>query len=320
MNCKMKLLPEQAMEISKMEGTIFDIRRFSTHDGDGIRTTVFLKGCPLSCIWCQNPEGISTRRRPLYFENRCIHCGTCVKTCKNGGFKIENGQIVLNPNVKEDWEQLIYNCPTGAIEMDSRTASVEEIMQEIRKDKVFYHYGGGVTLSGGEPLLQWQFAREILKQCQREGIHTAIETALYVQTKALESVIPYLNMAFLDLKLMDDEEHKKYVGVSNEQIKKNIEILLKSEIRNQVVVRTPMIPGITTTRENIQGIAAFISSVYSNVSYEILNYNPLAEAKYHLVDMEYCFKENPRMYSKEQMQKFGDWARQAGVKNVIIES
>lgn len=316
----MKLLQEQAMEISKMEGNIFDIRRFSTHDGDGIRTTVFLKGCPLSCVWCQNPEGISVKRRPLYFENRCIHCGTCAANCKDGGFRLENNQIILNPNAKEDWGQLIYSCPTGAIEMDSRTNNVEEIMTEIRRDKIFYNHGGGVTLSGGEPLLQWEFAREILRQCQEEGIHTAIETSLFAKSEIVEAIIPYLNMAFSDLKLIDDKEHKKYVGVSNELIKKNIEILLTSEIRNRVIIRTPMIPGITTSKENIQGIATFISSVYEEVSYEILNYNPLAEAKYHLVDMEYCFKENPKLYPKEQMQQFGQWAREAGVKNVIIES
>lgn len=303
-----------------MKGNIFDIRRFSTHDGDGIRTTVFLKGCPLSCVWCQNPEGISTRRRPLYFENRCIHCETCIRVCQNGGFRMENGQIMLNPNAKEDWEQLIYNCPTGAIEMDSKTASVEEIMREICKDKVFYKHGGGMTLSGGEPLLQWRFSREILKQCQTEKIHTAIETALFVQTEVVEAVMPYLNMAFADLKLIDNEEHKKYVGVSNELIKKNIEFLLTSGIKAQVIIRTPMIPGITATKENIQGIAAFISSIYADVSYEILNYNPLAEAKYHLVGKEYCFEKNPKLYSKEQMQEFGDWAKQAGVKNVIMES
>jgi pyruvate formate lyase activating enzyme len=127
-------------------------------------------------------------------------------------------------------------------------------------------------------------------------------------------------MAFSDMKLIDDEEHKKYVGVSNEKIKKNIEVLLTSEIRDRVIIRTPMIPGITTSKENIQGIAKFISEIYPEVSYEILNYNPLAEAKYHLVDKEFCFEENPKMYSKEQMQKFGEWASQAGVKNVIIES
>lgn len=303
-----------------MKGNIFDIRRFSTHDGDGIRTTVFLKGCPLSCVWCQNPEGISTKRRPLHFENRCIQCGTCVTKCKNKGFRWENGRILLNPKAEEDWDQLIYACPTGAIEMDSRTSTVEEVMEEIRKDLVFYHHGGGVTLSGGEPLLQWEFAREILKKCKEEGIHTAIETALFVKKEALQAVIPYLSMAFSDLKLIDEEEHKKYVGVSNKQIKKNIEVLLTSDIKDQVVIRTPMIPGITTTKENIQGIAAFISSVYPDVSYEILNYNPLAEAKYHLVDMEYCFEENPKLYSKEQMQEFGEWAKHAGVRNLIIES
>lgn len=303
-----------------MKGTIFDIRRFSTHDGDGIRTTVFLKGCPLSCVWCQNPEGISLKRRPLYFENRCIHCETCVHTCKNGGFRAEDGAIILNPRADEDWEKLIYNCPTGAIEMDSRTVDVETVMEEIRKDRVFYRHGGGVTLSGGEPLLQWKFACEILKRCREEGIHTAVETALHVPTEALEAVLPYLSMAFADLKLIDEDAHKKYVGVSNARIKKNLEILLTSDLKDRVVIRTPMIPGMTATKENIQGIASFISGIYPDVSYEILNYNPLAEAKYHLVDMEYCFDENPKLYPAEKMQEFGDWAREAGVRNVIIES
>ncbi len=303
-----------------MKGTIFDIRRFSTHDGDGIRTTIFLKGCPLSCVWCQNPEGISVWRRPLYFENRCIHCGTCVCTCQNGGFQMENGRILLDPRAEEDWDHLIYQCPTGAIEMDSRIASVDEIMEEVRKDRVFYEHGGGVTLSGGEPLLQWEFAREILKVCREEGIHTALETAVYVPEAAVKAVIPYLDMAFADLKIIDDKQHRQLVGTSNERIKQNIHTMLESSMKERVIIRTPMIPGMTATKENIQGIAAFISSIYPDVSYELLNYNPLAEAKYHLVDKEYCFQDNPQMYSKENMQQFGEWARQAGVKHIIIES
>lgn len=303
-----------------MEGTIFDIRRFSTHDGDGIRTTVFLKGCPLSCVWCQNPEGISVQRRPLYFENRCLHCGTCTANCKDHGMQKNGTQMVLNPGAKEDWDNLIYLCPAGAIEMDSRICSVEDVMKEIRLDKVFYRHGGGITLSGGEPLLQWEFARKILKSCRQEEIHTAIETALHVPPAAVEAVLPYLDMAYADLKLIDKEEHRKYVGVSNDLIENNIEKLLTSPIRERVIIRTPMIPGITTSKENIQGIAAFLVEIYPEVSYEILNYNPLAEAKYHLIDKSYCFEENPKMYSKEQMQQFGQWAREAGVKNVIIES
>ncbi|MGI6500192.1 MAG: glycyl-radical enzyme activating protein [Anaerostipes sp.] len=303
-----------------MEGNIFDIRRFSTHDGDGIRTTIFFKGCPLSCVWCQNPEGISITRRPLYFENRCINCGTCTTLCKHGGMEMKDGKLHINPEAEEKWEELIYHCPAGAIQMDSKTYSVEEVMEEIQKDKVFYKHGGGITLSGGEPLLQGEFAKELLKQCKKVGIHTAIETALHVKSEVLKGVLPYLDMAYADLKLINDKAHEKYTGTSNELIKKNIEILLSSNIKDKVVIRTPMIPEITTSKENIKGIAEFIAGIDPEVSYEILNYNPLAQAKYHLVNQEYCFDENPKLYSKEKMKEFGEWAKEAGVKHVIIES
>lgn len=316
----MKSLREQAMEIFNMEGNVFDIRHFSIHDGDGIRTTVFLKGCPLSCVWCHNPEGISIKRRALHFKKSCIGCGTCVALCENGGMRFEDGTIILEHTAKEDWEKLIYACPTGAIAMDSKVRSVEEVMAEILKDKIFYQHGGGMTLSGGEPLVQWQFACEILKKCQEEGIHTAIETALYVKKEVVEAVFPHLDMIFADLKIMDDEKHRTYIGVSNERIKGNIKLLLTSDKKESVIIRTPMIPGMTSTKENIQAIASYISEIYPEVSYEILNYNPLAESKYPLIGKEYCFEENPKMYTKEEMQTFGDWARQAGVKNIIIES
>ena len=303
-----------------MNGKVFDIRRFSTHDGEGIRTTVFLKGCPLSCVWCQNPEGIAPEIMPIYFENRCIHCETCVALSQNGGCSCAEGKIRLNRTAEEDWDKLIYECPSGALEMDAKNMTVQEVMGEIRKDVAFFRHGGGVTLSGGEPLMQYQFAAEILKACQEEGIHTALESSLYASEKAFRTVLPHLSISFADLKLIDDEAHKKYVGVSNERIKKNIEILLTSEIRENVIIRTPMIPGITTDQDNIMEIASFISQIYPDVKYEILNYNPLAEAKYHLVEREFCFKEKKPKYSAEMMEQFKKWAQDAGVKNVIIES
>ena len=303
-----------------MKGRIFDIRRFSTHDGAGIRTTVFLKGCPLACAWCQNPEGISIKKRPLHFENRCIHCVTCLAKCKNGGVEQKEGSIQLHIEKEEDWERLIDWCPAGALEMDSRECDVEEIMQEIRKDLVFYRHGGGITLSGGEPLFQWEFALEILKQCKKEGIHTAIETSLYTDGEVLKKILPYLDHIFADFKIADEKKHQKYIGVSNKRIKENLKLLLGSEKKEHVVIRTPMIPGITAVKENIQDISAYISSIYPEVSYEILNYNPLAEAKYHLIDREYCFEENPKLYTKEEMGEFESWARLGGTKNVIIES
>lgn len=302
-----------------MKGTIFDIRRFSTHDGGGIRTTVFFKGCPLSCVWCQNPEGISLRRRPLHFENRCIHCKMCAAESVNGGMKCLGDTMLMDINAPENWEHLTELCPSGAIVMDSREYSVEEVMDEIRKDTVFYRHDGGATLSGGEPLLQWEFALEILKQCKKEGIHTAIETSLYAEQEVLEKLLPYLDLVFADFKTADEEKHKKYVGVPNRRIKENIKYLLESEKKDKVIIRTPMIPGLTAYRDNILEIAGYISGIDPDVSYEILNYNPLAEAKYHLIGKEFCFAENPKMYTKSQMREFESWARQGGVSNVIME-
>lgn len=303
-----------------MKGKIFDIQRFSTHDGCGIRTTVFLKGCPLSCVWCQNPEGISLRRRPLYFENRCIRCETCVKRSRDGGLKMKDGRMTLDIDAKEDWEDLMDWCPSGALEMDSKEYELEEVMEEIRRDMVFYRHGGGVTLSGGEALFQWEFALEILKQCKKEGIHTAMETSLFAERKILEKVLPYLDMIFADFKLADDRRHKKYTGVSNKKIKENLKYLLESEKKENVVIRTPMIPGMTALKENVLEISKYISELYPQVSYEILNYNPLAEAKYHLIDRQFCFQENPKLYGKEQMGEFTSWALEGGVSKVIIES
>ena len=299
-------------------GKVFNIQRFSTHDGKGIRTTVFLKGCPLRCVWCQNPEGISVTRRALHFETRCIKCGICVASCKDQGMTLENGKIKLHAEAKEDWEQLVYNCPAGAIEMDSTEMSVEEVVAEIKKDEAFFKHGGGMTISGGEPLLQWEFAADILKKAQEAGIHTAMESSLYAKEEALKVVLAHLDSAFADFKIADDTQHQKLTGVSNERIKKNLKILLESDIKEQVIIRTPMIPGMTDSKENIQAIAGYISSIYPDVTYEILNYNPLAESKYHLVDREFCFEENPKVFSGEKMEEFKSWAIEAGVKKVII--
>lgn len=205
--------------------------------------------------------------------------------------------------------------------MDSREMSVEMVMEEIRKDKSFYRYGnGGVTISGGEPLLQWKFTKELLKACKKEGIHTAIETSLYADQEVIKELLPYLNRIFADFKLATEKDHMYYTGVSNQKIKDNIRYLLETSNREKVIIRTPMIPGMTATKDNIKGIAKYLNGIYQYVSYEILNYNPLAEAKYHLVDREYCFEENPKLYTKEQMQEFKNWAVEGGLENIIIES
>ncbi len=307
------------MEKVALKGTVFDIRRFSTHDGGGIRTTVFLKGCPLSCVWCHNPEGISTRIRPMHFPNKCIGCGICCRLSENSGVVMTEKGIRLDITKQENWDQIIEECPSGAILWDSKTMTVDEVVEEVLKDTPFYKYGGGVTLSGGEPLLQPEFVLSFLKEMKKRNIHTAVETALHVPGERLEEVLPWLDLIYGDFKIFDSEGHKRYTGETNEQIKKNIRFLLESEKRSQVIIRTPMIPGFTTEEDNIGGISRFISKAYSEVSFEILNYNPLGEAKYRLVDRTYCFNENPKHYSGQDMEKFAEIARANGVKNIILE-
>lgn len=302
-----------------MKGYVFDFKRFSTHDGHGIRTTIFLKGCTLNCVWCQNPEGISIKRRPLYFPNKCIHCNTCIHQSENGGVRLENGKIKLDVTKQENWEHIIDSCPSGALAMDSREMTVEETVEEACKDAPFFKYGGGVTLSGGEPLFQHEFAIEVLKKLKERGITTTIETASNIPHDIYAEAMKYIDYVYADLKIIDNDKHKKYTGVGNDLIKENLSWLLQTEKAKDVIIRTPLIPGMTTDKENIAGIAKFISDIYPEVKYEILNYNPLAEAKYDMVDKEFCFEKNPPLYSDAQMRDFGKIATDNGVKNLILE-
>lgn len=308
------------MDTAENKGRIFDIRRFSIHDGNGIRTTVFFKGCPLQCAWCHNPEGIAVRRRPVYFPKKCIHCGLCYKSARHGGVRIDSDRTLqLDPLQPENWDRIMEICPSGALVWDAYEEDLEVLLQELLKDAAFFHRGGGVTLSGGEPLLQPEFAARLLCQLQARGIHTAIETALYVPAYAVLRVLPYLDQIYVDLKLFDSEVHNRYTKVHNGRIKQNIRLLLESAQRERVIVRTPLIPGITATEENIAAISRWISSIYPDVSYELLNYNPLAAAKYHLVDRDYFLTKNPPRYTEAEMQHFVAIAERSGSCHVMMQ-
>lgn len=304
-----------------LTGRIFDIRRFSTHDGDGIRTTIFLKGCPLKCVWCQNPEGIFPEENLIHFENKCINCGLCVKSCSNKSIIQKDNKIfVVKEKCTNEQNKVAMDiCPTSALTMDSKNYKLDEVIEIAIKDKPFFKYGGGVTLSGGEPFFQADFTIELLKHLKDIGINTAIETSLFVSSKYLLEALPYLDIIFADLKVFDNEKHKVFTGVDNEIIKNNIKLILESNKKDCLIIRTPLIPNFTATKENINDISKYISELYSNVKYELLNYNPLAKSKYNLVDnLDYCFKENPKMYTDEQMKEFYDVAHLAGIKNLIL--
>ena len=315
----MKSLREQAMTTSECRGNVFDIKRFATHDGKGIRTTLFLKGCPLRCVWCQNPEGLKKEPQVLYMENKCLHCGSCVQCAKHGGVTIKQQHVCLQREAQEDWERIVDACPTRAMQFDSRSYTVEEVMEELLKDEVFFQREGGITISGGEPFLQHEFLIEILKECKKKQLHTAIESSFYTNWEIIQQALPYLDQIYVDLKVFDSALHKSYTGVDNKQIKENIAFLLQSEKKDVVTIRTPLIPKLTARPDNIAAISTFISNCYSKVRSELLNYNPLAKAKYSYLDMEYCFNENPKLYTNEQMEQFYAIAQTHGIQQFIKE-
>ena len=228
--------------------------------------------------------------------------------------------IAVDPAAEEDWDAILDACPTGALRWDSRDVRVDDLMELIRRDMPFYaHGGGGATLSGGDPLMQADFARELLLRCREEGVHTAIETELHAPEEAVQAVLPLVDLIYADLKLLDGGLHRHWTGVGNERILSNLEALLTGPLSERLILRTPLIPEITATEENLRAIAAWLARRNSAVRWELLNYNPLAAAKYPLVGREYSLQENLPRFSAEQMEAFAELARSAGVKNVFFE-
>ncbi|MDY7010076.1 MAG: glycyl-radical enzyme activating protein [Planctomycetota bacterium] len=268
-------MPESPDRGAPPVGMVFDIKRFAVHDGPGIRTTVFLKGCPLRCIWCHNPESMLHRSEIALHPDKCIHCGRCLDACP------------LEDDKKLDREYCTgcgacaEVCPSGARVLCGRELSVDEVMAEAVSDKAFYdNSGGGVTVSGGEPLTQPDFAREILHSCRAESMHTVLDTTGYADWEILAEVAPQADLVLYDLKCADPRQHRELTGVSNEVILENAGRLAKTG--KPMIVRIPVIPGYTDSPENIGNIGKFVTSLGDSVrSVELLPYNRLAEAKYH---------------------------------------
>lgn len=266
-----------------MNGIVTDIQKFSLHDGDGIRTTVFLKGCNMHCVWCHNPETISIVPQEAYYKEKCIGCGHC-----------------------KDY------CPTGARVMIGKERSAESVFDEVISDYDYYkNSGGGITISGGEPLLQAEFTAEILRLCREAGIGTAIESNLSLPSDRLEIVLPFLDMLFFDMKIFNEENHIKYTGVSNKQVLANA--LKVDGYGIPFVARTPLIPGITDSDDNISEIAGFLSSLKNLKYYELLNYNVLAPSKYELIGKEYELGKKERL-TESRVKELAVIAENNGVK------
>jgi pyruvate formate lyase activating enzyme len=230
-------------------GIISNIQRFCLHDGPGIRTTVFFKGCPLICSWCHNPEMISAEPELNKMESRCIHCGACVEVCpeKSDGTCRLCGSCIVN-------------CPTGARQLIGEQLTVDALLQEIIREVIIYDQsGGGVTFSGGEPLQQSEFLYEILHACRKQGLHTAVDTCGYSSFDALRKTAGYTNLFLYDLKIMDPLKHKQYTGVSNEIILANLQNL--DRIHDRIWIRIPVIPGINDNLNELNTMAQFVNTL-----------------------------------------------------------
>ncbi|MBN2147325.1 MAG: glycyl-radical enzyme activating protein [Anaerolineales bacterium] len=243
-----------------MEGLIFDVKRYALHDGPGIRTTVFFKGCPLRCAWCHNPEGQSSQPEVMFRAGRCIQCGACLEVCNHGAITPDTP---LDRQLCQVCGECIKVCYSGARRWVGRWVNIEELLAEIERDRPFYDAsGGGVTFSGGEPLAQSDFLLEILRQCRQRGIHTTLDTCGYAPWETFDHLRPYVDLFLYDLKLMDEARHRQYTGVSNEIILQNLAALARQGHR--LVVRAPLIAGINDDQDNLGAMADFLAGLPCN--------------------------------------------------------
>ena len=287
-----------------MDGIVFDIKTFAIHDGPGIRTTVFLKGCPLRCRWCHNPEGLAVRSGVWHFEKQCIHCMQCMACCPQQAIAQESdGTLWIRYDSCDDCGSCVQICPTTANCFDSRTMTVEQVVEQVLDDRVFYQGSqGGVTLSGGEPTAQSAFALALLRRLKEEGISTAIESCMYCPSQLWREFFPLVDQFIVDIKCFDSEEHRVFTGVDNALILDNFRHLAAE--KQKILVRIPLIPGMTATTENLSQIAAFVVQVRSDIPIELMNYNPLAVNKYRLMGREYCISPEVKPYTRAELDTF----------------
>jgi len=267
-------------------GLVFNIQKFSLHDGSGIRTLVFLKGCPLACKWCANPEGQAYTPELAYRPDKCIgisECDRCRGACEHDAIRSgEDGRIEIDREACTDCGRCVDVCPANALELFGTWTSVDELIRIVEEDSSFYaRSGGGVTLSGGEPLSQTTFVLEFLNKARARGIDTAVETSGLCKWEDLEQVCRLVNHVFFDVKILDRRKHEEAAGAGNERILENLRALREAFPELPVTVRTPVVPGFNDTPEDIRAIAAFLARLPGGpVEYELLPYHRLGESKY----------------------------------------
>jgi pyruvate formate lyase activating enzyme len=269
-----------------VKGRIFNIMRYSIHDGPGIRTTVFFKGCPLRCQWCHNPEALESKPSILYRRDRCLRCGTCMMVCPLGVIEESEGYFVTDRESCLQCGTCVNVCYAEARELVGREVTVADVLAEVELDRVFYEEsGGGVTFSGGEPLLQPDFLLALLRVCRQKGIHTAVDTTGHTTEHMLKEFAEAVDLFLFDLKIMDDQKHRSYTGFPNGVILENLRRLARW--RKTVIVRLPIIPGVNDDRENIMAVGQFVSSLETVKEIQLLPYHTAGVDKYEKLGLDY---------------------------------
>ena len=280
---------------------VFDIQYSSFHDGPGIRTVVFLKGCNLSCVWCQNPESQHATPELMHFDAVCIGCGHCLSVCPKKCFSFQNRIKQFDRASCDACGKCAEVCPTGALELCGKKMSESEIMKRILRDKQMYALsGGGLTISGGEPLLQAEGCRELLMLAKEEGLHTAIETAACLPTDHLQCLLPYLDLVLCDVKTIDEAAHKEACGGTNRWVRENLQLLNQAGVETQV--RIPVIPNWNDTEASIKEITKFCGAYTNITDITLIPFHKLGAGKYSALDRYYIAGQLDSP-SEVQMQK-----------------
>lgn len=291
-------------------GAVFKFQRYTIHDGPGIRTAVFLKGCPLRCLWCHNPESQEIGVEVVFNKKKCILCGNCLKVNKDGSVVMTEEGIVLDQKKGNDCIKSANVCPAGALEAIGGEMTTDQVMDSILKDRMFFEEsGGGVTFTGGEPFMQYEFLLELLMKCKEEGIHTAIETAGFAAWDYIRDAARYTDLFLYDLKLMDEKKHIKFMGESNRLILENLRKL--SAIHNDIRIRIPLIPGINDDDENIEETCLFLKEININ-KVDVLPYHNTGKYKYEQLGREYMLDDikNP---DNEELDNIAEKFRKHGI-------